>query len=426
MGSSRPRRDLALPVLRLRWRTRACPGVRRRAVAVAFVIAASIFALASGCTSSSQTTTVATARRSSEPVTVRVGIAVPLTAGPVAIGQGVERGATLAVEDAADHLAELGVTLEPLVVDDRADPRTGVAAAEQLVSDPTVVAVVGHVNSGVAIPAADVYAGADMAMVSPAAMSTQLTQLGHRNVFRTCTTDAVLARSVAHNIREHLGIDSACVVHDSTAYGEGLADEFASAFEELGGTIPLTEATTDKDTEFHALATRIAEAGPQAVFYGGVYTAGALFSKQLSEAGFDGPVVGGGGMKTPDFIGLAGEACEGDMATASGAPLMSLPGGVGFHSRYIDRFGEEVGAYDPYAYDAASAIVSAIEKVAAEEGADYLVTAEGRSAVVDAIAASDLSGVTGHIGFDDNGDTLNHATTLYRIEAGEWRVALSD
>ena len=88
---------------------------------------------------------------------------------------------------------------------------------------------------------------------------------------------------------------------------------------------------------------------------------------------------------------------------------------------FIAKFPEEqIGAYDAYSYDAADTLIRAILKVAAEQGVDQLGSPAGRDAIIAAVAATDFQGVTGQVKFDANGDTLNKAITVYRVENGAW------
>ncbi|TLM99126.1 MAG: branched-chain amino acid ABC transporter substrate-binding protein [Actinobacteria bacterium] len=356
----------------------------------------------------------------------KIGIGAPLTAGSVAQGQGIERGVKLALKQASEsaEAKELGITFESVSGDDQGDPKTGVTVANTFASDPSLLGVVGHLNSGVTIPASKVYNDAKLPVISPAATNPALTTQGFNNVFRTCTIDSVQGPAGADAMfGDKVGAKTAVVVDDSTPYGEGLCDEFAKKFEELGGTVAFREKTSDKDTDFNALATKTKAANPDVVYYGGTYNAGSLLSKQMSGSGIVAPLMGGDGLFDPEFINLAGaEGAEGDMCTSVGLPTSELPKGQEFEAAYKAEFPDnEIGAYDAYSYDAADVLVKAIFKVGKEMGVDKLSTPAGRDAIIAAVAATDMEGVTGQVKFDQNGDTLNKAITVYRVESGEWK-----
>lgn len=369
-------------------------------------------------------TTPAPSGDGAEVVTVKLGIGAPLTQGAVALGQGIERGAMLAINDfnASPEAEELGIKVEAFVVDDQGDPKVGVNVANQLVSDPAVVGVVGHLNSGVSIPTSAIYGRAGIVQISPASTNPALTldqEFG--NVFRVCTTDPVQGAYAATAALELLGFETAFVVDDSTPYGVGLADEFQRNFEEGGGTVLGRQKTSDRDSDFSALVTRIRAENPDVIYYGGIYNAGALFARQAAEAGFEGAFFGGDGLKAADYIALAGASAEGDFTTSVGLPLADQPRGAEFKEKFAAEFpNEDIQAYDTYAYDAAWVILQAIETVARDLGADQLTSDAGKAAIIEAVAATNTEGVTGSIAFDENGDTTNKAITLFIVRDGEW------
>ena len=360
-----------------------------------------------------------------EMVTIKLGVGAPLTQGVVALGQGIERGAQLAIEDfnASPEAQELGIEVEAFVVDDQGDPKVGVNVANQLVTDPTVIGVDGHLNSGVSIPASDVYGKAGIVQVSPASTNPDLTLAQkYGNVFRVCTVDPVQGSFAAEAAVNDLGFKTAFVIDDATPYGEGLAAEFAKAFVAAGGEVLGTEKTTDKDTDFNALVTKMKAENPDVIYYGGIYNAGALLAKQAKEGGMTAPFFSGDGVYSPDFVSLAGEAnAEGSYCTSVGLPLDQQPKGADFKAKFEAKYGdEEIQAYDTYAYDAAYVILEAVKVVAADLGADALTTPDGKAAITEAVAMTNIEGITGAVSFDENGDTTNKAITLYVVEGGAW------
>lgn len=378
--------------------------------------------IATGCGGGGTTTGGTTG--GTEAKTITIGIGAPLTAGAVALGKGMVRGATLAIEEAnkSEAAKAAGITFKPLEGDDQGDPKTGVTVANTFASDPNLVGVMGHLNSGVSIPASKVYAQKKIVQISPASTNPALTQQGLKNVFRVCTTDAVQGPAAADYAFKLLGFKTAYVVDDSTPYGEGLAAEFAKQFEANGGKVLGTQKTGDQDKDFNALVTKIKGSNPDVIYYGGIYNAGALLSKQAKEAGLKSPLMGGDGLYDGEFVKLAGEAAaEGDFATSVGLPIDKLPKGQEFTAAFKAAYpNDEIAAYDAYSYDAANVIISAVLAVAKEKGAAAVTTPEGRDAIIAGVAATKTTGVTGEIAFDANGDTTNKAISLYTVSGGKW------
>lgn len=355
-------------------------------------------------------------------VEVKIGVSSPFTGDIAALGLGIRNGAQLAIEEAAPELEEMGIELSMLAVDDAGDPKTGVNAANQMVSDSAVVGVVAHLNSGVSIPASAVYNEAGIVQVSPASTNPALTLQGFENVFRVCTIDTVQGSFAAEYAYDELGFMSVAVIDDSTPYGEGLAAEFADAFEAKGGEITSTDKIQLKDQDFTALVTKIRGGNPDLIYFGGMYTEGGLITKQATEGGYEGPLMGGDGLYTQQYIDIAGAAnAEGDFATSIGLPLSEQPKGQEFTEMFEATFpGQTIEAYDTYAYDAAMVIIEAIKSVADELGVEEVTTPAGKQAIIEAVAATNMQGVTGTVSFDENGDTTNKAVTPYVVSDGAW------
>ena len=119
---------------------------------------------------------------------VRMGVGGPMTGGAAAFGAQLRQGAEQAVADINAKGGILGQQIQLFVGDDRADPREGVSVANKFVADG-VKFVVGHFNSGVTIPASDVYQENGMLVVTPAATNPKVTERGMWNVFRVCGRD---------------------------------------------------------------------------------------------------------------------------------------------------------------------------------------------------------------------------------------------
>lgn len=394
--------------------------VSKKLLAVVAVLAA-LAMIATGCGG-------ATTPGATKGQVVTIGIGAPLTDGAVALGKGMVRGTNLAVKQAneSQEVKDLGITIATVEGDDKGDPTTGGNVATQFVSNPTLVGVMGHLNSGVTRVAVKIYNQGNVVQVSPANTAIDLTQMGMTNYFRVCTNDAVQGAQGADYAFKDAGKKSAYVVDDSTVYGVGLADEWSKQFAVDGGELLGREKSTDKDKDFKALVSKIKAANPEMVFYGGIYNSGALLSKQLKEGGVKVPMMAGDGIYDPEYIKLAGvENAKGDWGTSVGLPMSELPKAQEFETAFKAEYaGEAIAAYDLQSYDAANAIIKAIVSVAKTMGADKVTTTDGKKAVIAAVAASDFDGVTGKVQFDANGDTTNKAISVYVVDdTGKWATA---
>ena len=164
-------------------------------------------------------------------------------------------GVVQAVEDINAAGGMLGKKIELSKGDDVSDPKQGVSVANKFAADG-VKFVVGHFNSGVTIPASDVYAENGMIVVTPAATNPKLTEKGLWNTFRTCGRDDQQGKVAAAYIVKEFKGKNIGVVHDKTPYGQGLADETRKAMNAAGVKEALYEGVNTGEKTFRRSSPR--------------------------------------------------------------------------------------------------------------------------------------------------------------------------
>lgn len=344
------------------------------------------------------------------PRVVKVALVAPLTGDIAAHGQGMKRAAQMAVDEAVQSNRFKDFKLELAAFDDRGDPKEAVTVANQIISDPTIMGVVGHLNSGCSIPASQVYAKRNVLMITPASTNPKLTQQGLKNVFRLCTTDDVQGTFAANYAVDSLKIDKVAVVHDKTAYGQGLAEEFRKQFESRKGPILSFDGIDVGEKDYKALLTRIKGENPSLIYFGGMHPECGLMSKQAKELGLAIPVFAGDGIVTPEYAKIGGPATEGDYASLTGLPPEKLPASQSFIENYHKRYPkDDMQPYDPYTYEAINVVLEAIDK-----------TGGDRAKMIDYVANIKFTGILGESSFDAKGDTRNKTITIYRVQDGKF------
>jgi branched-chain amino acid transport system substrate-binding protein len=350
----------------------------------------------------------------SEAIVVKIGHAAPLT-GPIAhLGKDNENGARLAVEEINTQGLTIDghkIQLELDAEDDAADPKTGTAVAEKLVEDH-VVAVVGHLNSGVSIPASKIYSDAGIVQISPSSTNPGYTQQGFKTTYRVVATDAQQGPALANYATKVLGAKRIAIVDDSTVYGKGLADEFAKTVQASGAKVVAREATNDRATEFQAVLRKIRRVQPDVIMFGGMDATGGPFAKQAAALGIRAKILGGDGVCTDKVGELAGTAVQNLVCSEAGLALSKMDKGADFEKKYVDRFHTPVQIYAPFTYDAVYVIVDAMTRANSIEAPKVLA----------AMPSTDYNGVIGHIAFDDKGDLKESAITLYDFKDGKKAV----
>jgi ABC-type branched-subunit amino acid transport system substrate-binding protein len=259
--------------------------------------------------------------------------------------------------------------------------------------------VVGHINSGVALAALPTYQSANLIMISPANTSPRITEEFDDTAYRVVGRDDVQGVVAADFVADTLQSKTAFVVHDQTAYGEGLATVFQTRAQEKGITIAGFVGTAETAV-FDSVLLQVQAANPDAVFFGGTYNVGGPFLRQLRDRGITARVMGGDGMDSSTVAELAGDAAVGlNYVTISG-PASSYPNAAQFAQDYQAEF-DAPAAYPAFqAYDSTRACLSAV--VEAANAANGRPTREQVKEAMQELAP--FEGVTGDVEFNDEGD----------------------
>jgi branched-chain amino acid transport system substrate-binding protein len=354
-------------------------------------------------------TAAAPAAPAEETVTVTIGHAGPLTGGIAHLGKDDENGVHLAVDEANAKKIKLGgktVNFVMMSEDDQADPKLGPTIAQKF-ADAKVAGVVGHINSGVSIPASAVYNQAGIPMISGSATNPKLTEQGFKTIFRTVARDDQQGPAIAAYIANDLKLKKVAIADDATAYGEGLANEVEKTLKAAGVQIVTREKTNDKATDFKAILTKIKGRNPDAVFYGGMDATGGPMLKQARELGIKATFAYGDGACTAEMNKLAGDkAAEGMICSQAGIPTQMAS------KAFVDAFNAKYGEikqYAPYYYDGANLLIAAMQKADSPDPAKYLPELHKIS----------YDGATGHIEFDDKGDRKDAEMTIFQMKGGK-------
>jgi len=369
---------------------------------ISVLVVALVLAAASGCSDKKAP--------ASGKTSVVIGSVAPLTGGIAHLGKDNENGARLAIEEANAAGPKLGgkdVQFDLISLDDQADPKVGVTVAQKLV-DTKVAGVVGHLNSGVTIPASVVYHGANppMPMISGSATNPEVTERGFDNVFRVVGRDDQQGPAIANYLAATVKPKLVAVIDDATSYGEGLADQVEKTLTAAGVKVLPREKGTDKTSDWKAVLTKVKGGSPDAVFYGGMDATGGPLLRQGRELGIKAVFSFGDGSCTDNMKQLAGEAADGLLCSQAGIPPQAAS--KKFLDAYKKRFGVDPILYSPFTYDATNLLIAAMKKADSADPAKYLPE----------LHKIDFTGATGKIVFDAKGDRKDAEITIFTMKAG--------
>ena len=342
---------------------------------------------------------------------VKIGHSGPLSGPNTFAGRDNDNGVRLAVEDLnARKISVGGKTLKFELVseDDQCDAKSGVAVAQKFV-DMKIGYVMGPYCSGVAIPASRVYDGGGT-VLSTVGTNPKVTQGGYGSVFRIVASDTQIGANMAAYAAKVLNAKKVGVIDDRTAFGQGVADEFAKEAQKLGLVVVGREFTTDKATDFMSILTSLKAKQPEVVFYGGYAPQAAPMVRQMKQLGLNAKLLGGDTLCSPEMSKLAGDAVNEVVYCAYAGMLMDSDANAkAFQDKFKKRFGQNPDVYSPFYYDQVMNIGEAMQKAGTVDPAK--VNAYLRQHA--------YKGVMGEYGYDEKGNRLKAPTVVNTFRAGK-------
>jgi len=353
--------------------------------------------------------------------TVRVGLIVELTGDLHAVGESSKNAAELAVRQVNDAGGQTidgrAYRVELAIENNASSADQSAAAARKLVSDSSVVAIVGPNASLGAIPAAEIAESARIALITPWSTNPKTT-LDDRTgapkkyVFRACFTDPFEGRVLAKFALGHMHAHKAAILYDpSSEAPRSQADLFTSIFTELGGTIVASETYTTEDKDFSAQLTKINQSAPDVIFLPAYYNDVPLVVRQAQRLGVKAPFLGSDAWSSPDLIKLSGGAIEGFYFCNHYTADAATPEAARFVQAYSTKYGTTPDDVAALTYDAMGLLFEALKGAGRIE----------RQATRDALAKiPTYTGVTGTMRFPEgSGDPIKSAVIL-QIRGGKF------
>ena len=376
----------------------------------------------------------APAQKASAGGTITIGVDLPLSGADASDGVPTLNAIKLAIRDANDGHLVPGYSLALDVRDDTVngvhDPQRGASNFQAFIAEQGLLGVIGPLNSNVAISLIPMSNEAELALISPANTSPQLTKgtqgLALRTAhplevtyFRDCPTDDMQGSAGATFAYQTLKARRAFVIDDDQTFGRTLSDQWSGQFRSEGGTILGHLHAQPGQTDFSEFIREAAAAAPDIIFFGGESSTGAAQArKQMAGTSLAKvPYESGDGIQNQQFIDTAGAEAENSYATVASADAEHLPTADRFAQDYQAAYGHSVGAYSAAAYVAATVLVQAIAK-AVQDGNGAMPTRE--QVLQDLRSTPTFSTILGVFSFDQNGDTTLKIVSIWKADRGRW------
>ncbi|ULH17966.1 branched-chain amino acid ABC transporter substrate-binding protein (plasmid) [Deinococcus sp. KNUC1210] len=356
---------------------------------------------------------------SASAATIKIAVVTPLTGGLGPFGLEVKRGVELAVQQQVAAFKALGQDLQVVSFDDQSSPAIGTKLAKSIVADPTILGVVGAVNSSVSNVVAQEFATSKLAMITPASTNDLLTSHQWVNFNRLVAPDQAQAVAAAQYIHDELHAKSVYVVSDNTAYGNGLTRVMMNNLKTLhinvAGYAGASGAVQIADT-----VKRIKTSAAPVVYFGGSDDNGPLLVKALRAAGVTSTFVGSDGLDSPSFVKRTGIDAVGVVYSTVYGPVSSFSNAPSFTATYQAAYQTSPSGVTLYAYDAANMLLTAL-KTSLVKGMPNRaqVSAAVRTSTLpacSAMTAADCKTITGAIAFSNTGERDRSRVLIMKLD----------
>lgn len=342
--------------------------------------------------------------------TVKIAYEGPLSGDNVALGENMQNGVQLAIKQ-ANKSGDLDFELEYVAADDQGLPDKAPTAAQKVIDDPDVKAVVGPAFSGPTNSASPLYAETGLVTVTPSATNPTLTDEanGFTSLLRAVPNDNMQGKAMGDFFSKKIGAKKVYLIDDKTDYGVGLSKVAEETLKAAGVSV-VKKSVPQKTPDYSATAKDVVNSKADGLIYAGYYQDLAPFAKKLSDAGFKGAAISGDGSNDAKFVELAGSASENWYLTCPCTDSTVETGTKKFAEDYQKEFNRAPGTYSAEAYDVANMIISEIKKA----GGDV-----EREALRDALAKTSYKGLTKTFSFDKSGEFKGTDVFIYQVKSGK-------
>jgi branched-chain amino acid transport system substrate-binding protein len=346
---------------------------------------------------------------------IRIGVNAELTGSKPTVGDSCKKAMELLAQQVNQagglKVGDQKYPLKLYIEDNEDKAESAAAAAQKLISQNNVLAIIGPNASGNAIPAARIAEDAGVIMISPWSTNPKTTE-GKKFAFRACFLDDFQGQVMAKFARENLKAKTAAVLYDvASEYNKGIAEFFKKFFEAAGGKVVAFESYTKDDKDFSSQLTIIKAANPEVLFLPNYYNEVPLQAQQARRLGITIPLIGSDSWGSQELLRLGALDLEGSFFSTHYAPDIATPKAQKFIRDYEAKYGKTPDDVAALTYDAGSLLLTAITKAGVLN----------RQKVRDALATVDeFEGVTGNMKFRNQNDPIKSAVIL-QIKDGKFK-----
>ncbi len=360
---------------------------------------------------------------SNKPDKVKIAAEGPFTGDQASIGAGALQAIKLAVKDFNNKGGVHGTQVELLTWDDQHNAQTAGTFQAQGISDPTVLGIIGPMNSGVVLGTMQALQGASppLPFISESASNPKVTDQGLSVAHRVNARDDAQGPADAKFMIDQ-GAKKIELMDAKSDYSTALADQVAKYLKDKAPTIQTQrDSVKAGTTDFSTIIQKIKSFGADWVFFADEGPEAAPFAQQLKQAGLtigqNLQFLGTDGENDPDII----KKSQGAFVGAYASNITPDPTSVATASSMIAAFKKEygpdaiskAGPFYGSAYAATEVLLQAINKAPVKSGKI------SRADVLSQLSSGSFTTILGPVKFDAKGDVANVAIGLFQAKGTE-------
>jgi branched-chain amino acid transport system substrate-binding protein len=339
-----------------------------------------------------------------------IGGVFPLTGGVSYDGQTDMNGAKTAVEEINAAGGVLGRKIKFVTEDGACNPTNSVGAAEKLISQQKVVALIGALCSSATGAVAETVRKYKIPQITGVSTAERLTEEGNPWFFRATTTTKLNGTSLAQTLLEMSGgKKKIAFIVTSDDWGRSAVAAYGDAFKKLGASIVATEYFDRNDTDFTEHLTKIRAAAPDVIFSVGGFQNAANVTIQARQLGINIPILGEGAFCSDSWAKLVGGFTANIVGILEWVPGIADEANTKFIQNYQKAFNEMPTKFSAAGYNTMHILADAIRRAGSTDP----------EALRKALAETDYKGIMGRYRFDAKGQAYDFDVLLVEWKDGK-------
>jgi len=293
---------------------------------------------------------------------IKVGFMLPYTGTYASLGNMIESGFKLYVQEQGGKLA--GREIQYFKVDDESEPSKATDNVNKLIKRDNVDVLVGTVHSGVALAMAKAAKDNNTLLIIPNAGADAITgPMCGANIVRSSFSNWQPAFAMG-KVAAEKGAKKAITITWNYAAGAESVKGFREAFEKGGGAVVKDLNLPFPGVEFQALLTEIAAQKPDAVYAFFAGGGAVKFVKDYAAAGLNKSIpLYGPGFLTDGTLEAQGAAAQGMLTTLHYADNLDTARNNAFRKSFALTYKSQADVYAVQGYDAAQILAAGLKAV---------------------------------------------------------------